>query len=224
MCGWMGQLFMTLGYQKAAASPVSMVKYSELVFALIIQSYALGAPPGAVKILGCSLALSTVVLLFLKQASVRVAAARSTATASAGPAAGDAVCGCGPEPLAAVVLSGHPAAASGGGGGRVGGAAGGTAADLPSEIRDSTGSLEDPGAAQVKPGAGPAEAAAGGAGRWGHSRARLGQQLQAVASAAADAGLRVGCWAGLGGLRASAPGHRPAIPRPGDPHRPWQRL
>jgi hypothetical protein len=60
------------------------VRYADIIIALILQTIVAGALPGAVKLAGCALILSTVTVLLAKQRTKARAAAAAAAAEGAG--------------------------------------------------------------------------------------------------------------------------------------------
>ena len=61
LVGWLGQVLLNAGLSMAPVGPSSVMRYSELVMALAVQSTLLGEPPNALKWAGSLLVCSTVV-------------------------------------------------------------------------------------------------------------------------------------------------------------------
>jgi len=69
--GWIGQLFLNSGLARAPSGPASVMRYAELVIALVVQSTLLGDAPNAFKWLGSVLILSSVISTLYRQTKLR---------------------------------------------------------------------------------------------------------------------------------------------------------
>jgi drug/metabolite transporter (DMT)-like permease len=65
--GFAGQVLLNRGIALAPAGPAIMMRYSEIVVALVLQAAVLGAMPSALKVLGSFLVMSCVVSQLYKQ-------------------------------------------------------------------------------------------------------------------------------------------------------------
>jgi drug/metabolite transporter (DMT)-like permease len=66
LVGFFGQIFLNAGLSMAPVGPSSVMRYSELVFALVIQTLLLLDPPNALKVLGSLLVCSSVISTLYK--------------------------------------------------------------------------------------------------------------------------------------------------------------
>ena len=88
LSGWAGQVLLNAGLQRAPSGPATVMRYVELVIALVLQAVVFGAPPNALKVIGTLLVMSTIVSTLWK-ARARARAARALPLhAQAAPAAG----------------------------------------------------------------------------------------------------------------------------------------
>ena len=85
--GFAGQLFMSAGLQSAPAAPASAIRYTELIFALLIDTTILANVPDALKLVGCLLIMSTVGAVVHKQRLKARKAAEAAAAAAVAAAA-----------------------------------------------------------------------------------------------------------------------------------------
>lgn len=83
--GWAGQVFLNAGLQRAPAGPAVVMRYCDLVIALVVQATVFANPPNALKVLGCLLVMSTVVSTLYKAHAKSKAAAASAAAAAVPP-------------------------------------------------------------------------------------------------------------------------------------------
>jgi drug/metabolite transporter (DMT)-like permease len=93
-CGFAGQLLLNKGVQLAPAGPAIVMRYADIIFALLFQATLLSTPPNALKLVGGALIMSVIVSSYAqarrKARAVRAAAAAAAAAvgAAAAPAAG----------------------------------------------------------------------------------------------------------------------------------------
>ena len=59
-CGWAGQVLLNAGLQRAPSGPATVMRYCDLVIALLLQQFFLDTPPNALKVVGCVCVMSTV--------------------------------------------------------------------------------------------------------------------------------------------------------------------
>ena len=86
--GWAGQVLLNRGIALAPAGPAIMMRYSEIVVALVLQAAVLGVAPGGLKVLGSFMVMSCVVSQLYKQwAKGRDAGAAAHARSAAKAAA-----------------------------------------------------------------------------------------------------------------------------------------
>lgn len=64
--GFVGQLLLNAGIQMAPAGPASVMRYADILFAIIFQVTLVGEAPGALKIVGALLIMSCVAAVYLK--------------------------------------------------------------------------------------------------------------------------------------------------------------
>lgn len=83
--GFIGQLLLNTGIQISPAGPASVMRYADVIFAIIFQSTLLGEAPGGIKIVGCLLIMSCVVAVYLRARAKEMRPA-GTATLAASPA------------------------------------------------------------------------------------------------------------------------------------------
>lgn len=61
VCGFLGQALLNRGIQLAPAGPATVMRYSDVVFALCYQTFLFNNPPSGLKLLGAGLIMSCVV-------------------------------------------------------------------------------------------------------------------------------------------------------------------
>lgn len=66
-CGWVGQILLNRGIALSPVGPATVMRYADVVFALIFQSTLLHDPPGGLKLFGVFLIMSCVVGSLYKQ-------------------------------------------------------------------------------------------------------------------------------------------------------------
>lgn len=86
LVGWLGQLLLNAGLSMAPVGPSSVMRYSELVMALVLQSTLLGDAPNALKWAGSLLVCSTVVST-VHRARAKAAGDKATGAGAGGAAA-----------------------------------------------------------------------------------------------------------------------------------------
>lgn len=85
--GFIGQLLLNKGVQSAPAGPATVMRYADVIFAIIFQATVFADPPNVLKWLGCLLVMSCMVAIYVKykrstQIAQPVATARSTESSS----------------------------------------------------------------------------------------------------------------------------------------------
>ena len=81
--GWLGQILLNAGLSRAPVGPSSVMRYSELVLALVVQSTLLADAPNALKVAGSLLVCSTVVSTLYRASSAHKAKAAAAQAAAA---------------------------------------------------------------------------------------------------------------------------------------------
>jgi drug/metabolite transporter (DMT)-like permease len=82
LAGFVGQVLLNRGLQRAPAGPAMAMRYTELCFTMTFQATVLHAPPAPLKLVGAGLVSSTVVAVFWRARRVKAAAAARAAAAA----------------------------------------------------------------------------------------------------------------------------------------------
>jgi drug/metabolite transporter (DMT)-like permease len=85
--GWVGQVLLNAGVARSPAGPATLMRYADMVFAVVFQAALLGDPPGPLKLVGVALILSCTVAALQKARKKKGAPAAAPAAAAVAAAA-----------------------------------------------------------------------------------------------------------------------------------------